>query len=88
MEDVGRCHDRMREAGIPESATLGKHTNDEMTGFYMQTPSGFDLEIGYDGLIIDPENWQTTAHETISEWGHEWAWQKAAAEAAEAEAKA
>lgn len=83
MLDVGRSHDRMRQAKIPESATLGKHTNDEMTSFYMQTPSGFDLEIGCDGLVIDPDGWQPTSHKTISQWGHVWAWQKAMEEAAE-----
>ena len=72
----------MAEHGAPESATLGKHTNDEMTSFYMQTPSGFDLEVGCDGLVIDPASWEPTAHKTISEWGHEWAWQKAMAEEA------
>jgi 3,4-dihydroxy-9,10-secoandrosta-1,3,5(10)-triene-9,17-dione 4,5-dioxygenase len=77
MLDVGRCHDRMRQAKVPESATLGRHVNDQTTGFYMQTPSGFDLEIGYDSLVIDPASWQATAHTRISEWGHVWAWQKA-----------
>ena len=88
MMDVGKCYDRMRLAGVPESATLGRHTNDEMTSFYMQTPSGFDLEIGCDGLVIDPANWETTAHKTISEWGHVWAWQKAMEEAAAKQAQA
>lgn len=82
MMDVGKCYDRMRIAGVPESASLGRHTNDEMTSFYMQTPSGFDLEIGCDGLVIDPAVWEATSHKTISEWGHVWAWQKAMEEAA------
>lgn len=77
MADVGLCHDRMKAAGVPESATLGRHVNDRTFGFYMQTPSGFDLEIGYDSLEIDPANWIATAHLQPSEWGHEWAWQKA-----------
>lgn len=75
--DVGKAHDRMRAMGYPESATLGRHVNDETTGFYVQTPSGFDLEIGCDSLVIDPATWVTTKHEDISVWGHEWAWQKA-----------
>lgn len=75
--DVEACHARMEAAGTPESASLGKHTNDKMTSFYMQTPSGFDLEIGCDGLIIDPATWEPTSHKTASDWGHVWAWQKA-----------
>jgi 3,4-dihydroxy-9,10-secoandrosta-1,3,5(10)-triene-9,17-dione 4,5-dioxygenase len=81
MMDVGKCYDRMRLNKVPESASLGHHMNDEMTSFYMQTPGGFDIEIGCDGLVIDPANWETTAHDKISDWGHVWAWQKAMAEA-------
>ena len=75
--EVGKAHDRMKRMGYAESATLGRHVNDETTGFYVQTPSGFDLEVGCDSLVIDPATWQTTRHEAISVWGHEWAWQKA-----------
>lgn len=77
MSDVGKCHDRMRLARVPESATLGRHVNDQTFGFYMQTPGGFDLEVGCDPLVIDPANWVPTAHLQPSEWGHVWAWQKA-----------
>jgi len=77
ISDVGKCHDRMRAAKVPESASIGRHINDQTLGFYMQTPGGFDLEIGCDSLVIDPESWQPTAHEQPSEWGHQWAWQKA-----------
>ncbi|SLK00880.1 VOC family protein [Novosphingobium mathurense] len=83
--EVGKAHDRMKRFGYPESATLGRHVNDETTGFYVQTPSGFDLEIGCDSLIIDPANWAVTKHEGISVWGHEWAWQKALKEQQEQE---
>ena len=77
MDDVGRAYDRMQAAGVPVSATLGRHVNDEVTSFYMQTPAGFDLEFGWGGLIVDPGEWKPTAHEKVSDWGHEWAWQKA-----------
>lgn len=77
LSDVGRAFDRMRAEGFVQSASLGKHVNDEMVGFYVQTPGGFDLEIGCDGLVIDPATWTTTRHEQISEWGHVWAWQEA-----------
>lgn len=77
QSDVGRCHDRMRLNKVPESASLGRHVNDQTFGFYMQTPSGFDLEIGADPLVIDPATWRPTAHLQPSEWGHVWTWQKA-----------
>ena len=83
LTEVGKAHDRMKALGYPESATLGSHYNDETTGFYVQTPAGFDLEIGCDSLVIDPASWEVTNHVGISVWGHEWAWQKAMKEAAE-----
>jgi len=86
LADVEAGYERMKEAQVPESASLGKHTNDQVTSFYMQSPAGFDVEFGWGGLVLDPETWETTAHIKMDEWGHEWAWQKAAAEAAEAEA--
>lgn len=84
--EVGKAHDRMKAMGYAESATLGQHFNDETVGFYVQTPSGFDLEIGCDSLVIDPAHWEVTQHKGISVWGHEWAWQKAMKEAQQAQA--
>lgn len=83
LEDVKDCYARMEKYGVEESASIGKHTNDKVTSFYMKTPAGFDLEIGFDGLVIDPDNWKPTAHDIPSEWGHEWAWQKAMAQNAD-----
>jgi 3,4-dihydroxy-9,10-secoandrosta-1,3,5(10)-triene-9,17-dione 4,5-dioxygenase len=85
LVEVGKAYDRMKAMGYPESASLGQHLNDETVGFYVQTPGGFDLEIGCDSLVIDPESWEVTKHIGISIWGHEWAWQKAMAEAQKAE---
>lgn len=76
LDEVKACHARMEELGFAESASLGKHSNDEVISFYMKTPSGFDMEIGYDGLVIEPDSWEPTAHDTPSLWGHEWAWMK------------
>ena len=86
LVEVGKAYDRMKAMGYPESASLGQHLNDETVGFYVQTPGGFDLEIGCDSLVIDPASWEVTRHIGISIWGHEWAWQKAMAEAQKAEA--
>lgn len=84
--EVGKAHDRMKAMGYAESATLGQHFNDETVGFYVQTPSGFDLEIGCDSLVIDPAHWEVTQHKGISVWGHEWAWQKAMKQAQQSQA--
>ena len=86
LVEVGKAHDRMKAMGYAESATLGQHYNDETVGFYVQTPSGFDLEVGCDSLVIDPAHWEVTQHTGISIWGHEWAWQKAMKDAQQAQA--
>jgi len=70
LDDVGRAMDRCQKNGAPLVSTLGRHANDLMVSFYLRTPSGFDIEYGTDGLVVDDATWvsrQTTAH---SLWGH------------------
>lgn len=72
LDDVGQGYDL---AGLLDDGiayTLGRHTNDYMTSFYAKTPSGFFVENGWGGRIIDPQSWEP--HETTtgpSFWGHE-----------------
>lgn len=71
MPTVGRAYDAMLANNVKLSATLGQHTNDKMTSFYMKTPSGFDLEYGYGGHAC---NWdEHIVHEftKVSLWGHD-----------------
>jgi 3,4-dihydroxy-9,10-secoandrosta-1,3,5(10)-triene-9,17-dione 4,5-dioxygenase len=70
LDDVGRAMDRCARNKAPVISTLGRHANDGMVSFYVRTPSGFDIEYGYGGLVVDDATWvarQTTAH---SLWGH------------------
>lgn len=83
LSDVDAAYERMMAANVPVSATLGQHTNDQVTSFYMQSPAGFDVEFGWGGLVVDPATWQVTAHTKMDVWGHEWSWQKAAKDAEE-----
>ena len=78
LEDVGRAYDRVLKSRgrVPVSATLGRHVNDKMISFYMQTPSGFDIEYGWNGLVIDPATWVPTTSMAVSDWGHRWAHEK------------
>ncbi|NBA93726.1 VOC family protein [Pseudomonas sp. R5(2019)] len=71
MTEVGRAHDRLQAHGVPLSATLGQHLNDRMTSFYMQTPSGFDLEYGYGGLLVDWQQHSAFEFTRVSVWGHD-----------------
>jgi len=78
LEDVGRAYDRVLKSKgkVPLSASLGRHVNDKMTSFYMRTPGGFDIEYGWNGLIIDPDTWIPTTSLGVSDWGHKWAHEK------------
>ena len=71
MTEVGRAHDRHEQHGVPLSATLGQHLNDEMISFYMKTPSGFDMEFGYGGLQLDWEEHSAFEFSRVSLWGHD-----------------
>ena len=70
-DDVGLARDRCRAAGIPLMMELGSHPNDGMFSFYAVTPSGFGLEIGTGGVIIDDADWQVKSYTRLSNWGHE-----------------
>ncbi|MCL6263281.1 VOC family protein [Craterilacuibacter sp. RT1T] len=71
MTDVGRAHDRMQQAGVKQMATLGQHLNDQMTSFYMQTPSTFALEYGFGGLVCDWDKHTAFEATEVSIWGHD-----------------
>lgn len=72
LDDVGQGYDIAQLAHDRVAYTLGRHTNDYMTSFYANTPSGFFIESGWGGRIIDQASWES--HETSvgpSFWGHE-----------------
>lgn len=70
VDDVGAALDRCIDGGHPISQALGRHPNDQMLSFYVQSPSGFDVELGCGGLRIDDATWEVTTHDRMSTWGH------------------
>ena len=70
-EQVVDALDRAVANNIHISSTLGRHMNDKMFSFYMQTPAGFMLEFGYDGIQPDWNTFETTNSAAPSYWGHE-----------------
>jgi 2,3-dihydroxybiphenyl 1,2-dioxygenase len=70
MDDVGLAFERCVAAGHPIRATLGKHPNDQMFSFYVETPSGFSLEYGWGGIVIDQPDWDARTYDRLSVWGH------------------
>lgn len=70
LDGVGKALDRALAASIPISSDLGRHRNDKTVSFYMRGPTGFDVEIGWDSLIVGDE-W--IEHEFAGggdDWGH------------------
>ena len=70
LDDVGTTFDLCQDRRIPIAASLGRHTNDLMTSFYMVTPSGFQVEYGHGGREIDDAAWAVQTHHAASLWGH------------------
>lgn len=70
MDDVGLAYDRCVQAGLPIFSGIGHHPNDRMFSFYVQTPSGFGLEFGWGGIVIDDDAWEVKSYSQLSDWGH------------------
>ena len=71
LDDVGRALERVRKHGVPLSATLGRHMNDQMVSFYVRSPGGFDVEYGTEGLTVDDHTWVARESTAVSYWGHD-----------------
>lgn len=71
LDEVGFAYTRAKAAGAHILIDLGRHVNDNMFSFYVLTPSGWSVEIGWGGIQIDDETWHVTHYPTNSSWGHE-----------------
>ena len=70
LDDVGAALQRHHDTGTPISMDLGKHSNDEMVSFYSRSPSGFDVEFGFGGRLVDESTWIVGEITKPSLWGH------------------
>lgn len=70
ITDVGLAYERCQAADLTFEMGLGSHPNDEMFSFYVKSPSGFALEIGYGAIIVDDEKWDIKRYNELSSWGH------------------
>jgi biphenyl-2,3-diol 1,2-dioxygenase len=70
-DDVGTAFDRAWAADLPIPNGLGRHPNDGMFSFYLQTPAGFQIEVGHGARVVD-EDWDDDrVYDRISAWGHQ-----------------
>ncbi|MFC9557868.1 VOC family protein [Rhodococcus sp. NPDC056960] len=70
IDMVGRALDRLYAEGGTPLIGLGRHINDEMISCYLESPSGFRLEYGAGGLLIDPSKHVATRYTGDKVWGH------------------
>jgi len=73
LEDMLGAYGRVQEQGFKMAWSVGQHTNDRELSFYCVTPSGFELELGWNPIVITPEleeAWRVVTHQGISIWGH------------------
>jgi 2,3-dihydroxybiphenyl 1,2-dioxygenase len=68
IDDVGLAYDLARRNGVPILMAPGRHANDNMFSFYMQTPSGWFCEYGAGGSRPNHQSEYNLAGDI---WGHE-----------------
>jgi 3,4-dihydroxy-9,10-secoandrosta-1,3,5(10)-triene-9,17-dione 4,5-dioxygenase len=72
LDAVGLALDRAKQAGLHIVASLGRHVNDNMCSFYVLAPGGIAVEYGYDGLLVDWDDYTPTVSTEGDLWGHEY----------------
>ncbi|WP_106403674.1 VOC family protein [Actinocorallia populi] len=71
LDEVGRGLDRFHKAGYAVQQSLGRHTNDKMVSFYAATPGPFQVEYGYDAVLVDDATWTVKEITEDAYWGHQ-----------------
>ncbi len=70
-DDVGAAFDRAWATDLNIANGLGRHDNDGMFSFYVASPAGFQVEVGYGGRVIT-DGWDgNRRYDRISAWGHQ-----------------
>jgi 2,3-dihydroxybiphenyl 1,2-dioxygenase len=70
LYDLSAAFRRCRKLGFEMAHEIGQHPNDLELSFYVLSPSGFEIELGWNALAVDEAKWQPTTYQGISLWGH------------------
>ena len=70
LEDLTQAYQRCIALGLTIAMDVGQHANDRAVSFYVKTPSGFELECGWNPVEVDDSNWVSEEWNSISAWGH------------------
>lgn len=68
--DLFAAFERLRGLGYEMAHEIGQHPNDREISFYAVSPSGFEVELGWDALTVDESRWNAAHYDAISIWGH------------------
>ncbi|QZP07898.1 VOC family protein [Caenibius sp. WL] len=69
LDMVGQAYDRVITAGCRITASLGRHSNDRIVSFYVESPSGVEVEIGWGAIQVGPD-WTPKYRGPGDIWGH------------------
>lgn len=69
VDQVGLALDRAQDRGVRITSSLGRHKNDRMLSFYMESPGGLEVEIGAGGLLVG-DDWISHEFCEGDVWGH------------------
>ena len=70
INDVGYMYDIAMERKLPIIMTFGRHSNDNTISFYFVGPSGFGIEVGTGGMLVNEEDWAIKTYNSTRIWGH------------------
>jgi 2,3-dihydroxybiphenyl 1,2-dioxygenase len=71
LDDVTRAYRRLRDMGFVIANGIGQHPNDRELSFYVASPCGFEIELGWNPLeVSDEASWQPVRYRGTSLWGH------------------
>ncbi|WP_200842645.1 VOC family protein [Zhongshania aliphaticivorans] len=70
LEDLSSAFRRLQDLGFEMAHEIGQHPNDKELSFYVFSPSGFEMELGWAPLEVDEATWDVTKYHGMSTWGH------------------
>lgn len=70
LDDVSQAFRRCKALGFEIAHEIGQHPNDKELSFYVISPSGFEVELGCNAVVVDESSWQPASYQGISLWGH------------------
>jgi 3,4-dihydroxy-9,10-secoandrosta-1,3,5(10)-triene-9,17-dione 4,5-dioxygenase len=68
LDGVGHALLAAEAGDVKVTFGIGRHSNDQMVSFYVQTPNGFPLEYGWGGRLVDERSWTVSVYDDGLAW--------------------